>query len=284
MKKLALLLTALGVVSVVSYGAEPVLKVTSVGQEIEIENVSGGSDIGEDSLFGTTVGLSYGDWTFAVTGGKFWDIDTDNTDSKDGRLQMDAWKKFDNYKLGFRYRGQKDFDRYYLRGTWDYDVLWGAADIWYQANNKANDAWRGEIFPIGVKFGSVKIGWFIDWTQVMGRTGSGELENNFEHQIRAYATFYKGKKITLSTEGRFTLTVDDKFKDGDKRAKDTVGRYEDFGRNRIYLGADYQVNTNLNVYLKYGYEVRNMEKVNDGKSFDSNNYYGDFIVGWNYKF
>ena len=65
---------------------------------------------------------------------------------------------------------------------------------------------------------------------------------------------------------------------------DTVGRYEDFGRNRIYLGADYQVNTNLNVYLKYGYEVRNMEKVNDGKSFDSNNYYGDLIVGWNYKF
>lgn len=83
---------------------------------------------------------------------------------------------------------------------------------------------------------------------------------------------------------RFTLTVEDKFKDGDKRAKDTVGRYEDFGRNRIYLGADYQVNTNLNVYLKYGYEIRNMKKVNDGKSFDSNNYYGDFIVGWNYKF
>lgn len=281
MKKLALLLAALGVMSATTFAAEPTLKVTSIGQEIEIENVSGGSNIGEDVFFGTMVNLSYGDWTFGVTGAKFFDMDTEYTDSKDGRLQLDAMKNYGNYSLGFRYRGQKDYDRWYLRGSWNHNMLWGSADVWYQTNNNANDTWRGEIFPIGLQYNGFKIGWFVDYTKTNGGLAKGELDENFEHQIRAYAPLYKGEKFALQTEIRHTLTVDDKF--NDEKAS-TKSRYKDFGRTRVYLRGDYQVTESLGVYLKYGYEFRDKEFVKDGKTDKSDNYYGDLIAGWSYKF
>lgn len=70
MKKLALLLAALGVMSATTFAAESALRITNVGQEVEIENTSGGQDIGESVYFGTSVGLAYKDWTFGVIGAK----------------------------------------------------------------------------------------------------------------------------------------------------------------------------------------------------------------------
>lgn len=284
MKRLALLLAAMGIVTVGAAAAE--LKVTNIGQELEIENTSGAENIGEATYLTTSVGLSYGDWTFGVAGTKFWHADTDSIKSYDGRLQLDAWKKVtDDLKLGLRYRGYDSEDRYYVRWDYSQDWFWSAGDIWYQANNAeggARDAWRGEVYPLGFKYGAFKAGWFVDWTQNLGGLEAGDQDYNFEHQIRAYFDFYKTEKLTLSLEGRFTLTVDDDYKDGEEYSK--ASRYEDFGRNRLYLGAKYAVNEKLDVYAKYGYEVRDKEYVNNGKEDKNGNYFGDFIVGWNYKF
>ena len=286
MKKLALLLAALGVMSATTFAAEPTLKITSIGQEVEIENTSGGEDIGESVFFGTMVNLSYGDWTFGVTGAKRWAVDTDDTDSITGRLQLDAMKKFDGYSLGLRYRGEKDYDRYYLRGAWNHGFLYGSADVWYESKsgkdakgNDKNDTWRGEIYPIGVQYNGIKLAWFIDSEIVSGSVADGYREQNFEHQLRFYAPLYKGERLTVQTEIRHTLHNNKEYKE---KTAHTV--YDDFGRTRVYLKNNYKVNEALDVYFNYAYEVRDWAAKDGEQNTDSNKYFGDIVFGWKYKF
>lgn len=287
MKKLALLLAALGVMSATTFAAEPTLKVTSIGQEVEIENTSGGYNIGESVFFGTMVNLSYGDWTFGVTGAKRWAADTKDTDSLTGRLQLDAMRKFDGYNLGLRYRGEKAYDRYYVRGSWSHGFLYGSADVWYEsktnegANTDKNDALRAEVFPIGFQYNGMKLGWFVDYTKTLGGVAEHNLEENFEHQLRFYAPLYKGEKLTVQTEIRHTLTVDDKY---NGRANDGAVRYKDSERTRVYLKNNYKVNDSLNVYFNYAYEIREREYVNSGKTYEHGKYFGDIVFGWKYNF
>ena len=286
MKKLALLLAALGLVSAVAYTAEePKLKVTSIGQEFELENTSGGSDIGEDVWATMNVGLSYGKWTFGVLGGKIANVDSDEYTDKGGRFQFDAMRNFGNYQLGFRYRiHNENQDRWYLRGAWQQGMFWGSADLWYQVNQgtgkNENDVFRGEIFPLGIQYKDYKVGWFVDWTKATGNLSDTALEESFEHQLRFYAPIYKGEKLTLSTEYRLTLTADNDYQTKD----DHAGVYEDFGRHRLYIKANYKVTESLDVYGHYAYELRDREFADDGKSCDSDNYFNTLLLGWKYKF
>ena len=114
-----------------------------------------------------------------------------------------------------------------------------------------------------------------------GSVADGYREQNFEHQLRFYAPLYKGEKLSLNTEIRHTLTVDDKFKDEEKSS---ASRYEDFGRTRVYLKSNYKIDDSWSVYLNYGYEFRNKEYVADGKSDENKNYYGVCTFGWKYNF
>ena len=84
MKKLALLLAALGVVSAAAYAA-PELTVTNFGQSIETENVSNGDYDIDDLWLWNTVGLKYGDWSFGLTAGKQWAVDFDDHKRKSKR-------------------------------------------------------------------------------------------------------------------------------------------------------------------------------------------------------
>lgn len=290
MRKVALLLASLGIMAA-AYAEQPKLVVTNVGQEIEIENENGKQDYDQVNLF-NNVGLKYGDWSFGLQAGKQWNVnlgDDSGIHSQNHRLQLDAWKKVtDDLKLGARFRGTSDYDRWYVR--WDYNngLLWSAGDVWYQAENKADngvakDSLQFEVFPVGVQYGPVKVGYFLNYVEFLGNIDAKGQENYIEHQIRAYATLYKGEKLTVSTEGRFTLS-------SDKDMKDDAGyrTYDSFGRTRIYLGADYKLTENLNVYAKYAYEFRDW-KYEDGDH--RSNYagkgaenYQDIIVGWNYKF
>lgn len=286
MKRLALLLAAMGIVSAAAFAEAPTLKVTSIGQEIEIENTSGGVDIGDSVFFGTMVNLSYGDWTYGVTGAKFWSVDTeDGFESTNSRLQLDTMKTVnENWQLGARYRAQKDFDRYQARAAWNYGMIYGAADVWYQANNDSSnpsDNIEMELFPLGLKYGNFKAAWFVNYVKYLGSVDNGKKEEYTEHQIRLYADLYKGEKLTLNAEARITLTADGEYKE---KAGESESLYKDFGRNRLYLGASYQVNESLNIYGKYGYEIREKEYVVSGKDDKNGNYYGDLILGWSYKF
>ena len=293
MKKLALLLAALGVVSAAAYAA-PELTVTSVGQEIEIENEDhNGTDLDDVWLF-NNVGLAYGDWSFGLQAGKQWGVNFDDGDngkekgvkSEDSRLQLDVWKKVtDDLKLGFRYRGSKTYDRYYARWDYSHGMFWTSGDVWYEANNAtvggATDWLKSEIFPVGLKYGAFKVGYFIDYRKTVGTDDVNQANEYFEHQIRAYATLYKGERLTLTTEGRFTISQEEEF-NGSEPA--TYRHYDDLGRNRIYLGADYKVSENLNVYGKYGYEFRDWKLEGKNAEDHTQNAYQDFVIGWKYTF
>ena len=289
MKRLALLLAAMGIVSAAAFAEAPVLKVTSIGQELEVENDSGAENIGDSVFFGTMVNLSYGDWTFGLTGAKFWSVDTkDGFDSVNSRLQFDIGKSVtDNLRLTGRYRGQKDYDRYQVGYSYADGMLWSSGDFWYNANtDEAIDNFEAEWFPVGVQYGIFKAGWFVNYWKALGSfdsvTDAGKKDEYIEHQVRLYATLYQGEKLTVSTEARITLTADGEYEGGDKATTESL--YKDFGRNRLYLGANYAVTESLTVYGKYGYEIRDKEYVATGKDDKSNNYYGDLILGWNYKF
>ena len=289
MKKLALLLAALGVMSATTFAEEPTLKVTSIGQEVEIENTSGGEDIGQSVWFKNMINLSYGDWTFNAVGAKIWSMDTDNgIHSKDHRLEFTGMKKMnDNYSLGFRYRGHKDYDRYVLRGAWNYGMIWGSADVWYQANNASpakEDNIEMELFPIGINYNGIKVGYLIDYTKYINP--SEEFQKSaIEHQIRAYAPLYKGEKLTLQTEIRHTLHNDKDYTRDKAGNKVPYKAFDDFGRTRVYLKSDYKVNDALNVYLNYAYEISDSVSRDGKKSdVDSDKYYGNLTFGWNYTF
>lgn len=285
MKRLALLLAAMGIISGVTMAEEPVLKVTGINQELEIENTSGGKDISDDGItFVTGVGLSYGDWTFGIQGGKFLEADTvDGIESTDGRLQLDAWKKInENLKLGTRYRGYSAQDRYYLRYSYKKDMFWSNADFWYKSvNGNGNDTFDVEAWPLGVTYGDFGMAWYVRGTEYIGNLNEAEQKSSWEHQARFYWNFFKGEKLSLATEYRITLDYSDKY---EKQTPDTASEYKKFEKNRLYLQVSYDVTEKFNVYGYYGYQIGRKEFKNSGKDDNSGNYYSDLGIGWNYTF
>lgn len=301
MKRLALLLAAMGIVSAAAFAEAPVLKVTSIGQEIEIENSDGKQDV-DSIFFGNMVNLSYGDWAFGLQAGKFWSYDDhDGLDSTDSRLQIDVWNKVtDDLKLGYRYRGQKNLDRHYAR--WDYskDWFWSSGDVWYESNNGtpgATDNINSEFFPIGVKFGDLKIGYFVNYQKFVGDLSvakdakgnitGGAQEDYFEHQLRVWHPLYKGEKFFLDFEGRVSLSTSADYKDYPNGVSTKNRHYDDFGRIRLYLRPTYKVSDSLTVYGYYGYEFKDYKYENGAKRsdyHDANDNYQDIGIGWNYKF
>ena len=282
MERIPLLLAALGVVSAAAYAA-PELTVTSVGQEVEMEHVNGSDDT--TAWLYNNVGLAYGDWSFGFQGAKQWNYNDKNDDVKgsDNRIQFDAWRKInDDLKLGFRYRGDKNLERFYARYDYSHGMFLSAGDFWYQVNDVAGtaDTLRAEWFPIGVKIGPVTAKYLIDYTKDTGARANAEEESYIEHQLRLYAPLYKWDRLSLSTEARITLHAEKDVADGSG-----YQAYEDFGRNRLYLKANYAVSESLNVYVNYAYELRDREERDggDGKPLDNADYQA-LIFGWNYKF
>ena len=181
MKRIPLLLAALGVVSAAAYAA-PELRVTSIGQEVEAEHTNG-SDVTTAWLY-NNVGLAYGDWSFGLQGAKQWGYNdrTDDVKGSNSRLQFDVWKKVnDDLKLGFRYRGEEEMERFYARYDYSHGMFLSAGDFWYQVNDVAGtaDTLRAEWFPIGVKIGPVTAKYLIDYTKDTGARALRSIIEDF---------------------------------------------------------------------------------------------------------
>lgn len=287
MKRLALLLAAMGVISVGAMAEGEKLEVTNFGQNIEIENTSGATqgDIG-DTWFFNNLGMTYGDWTFSIVGGKMWRLDSvEGVEKTDSRVQMSAVRNYGNYYLGAKTRFQQDYDRYHLLAGWNYGDFYGDYDVWYQSQQGKEeadpDSLRMEIFPIGVKFGDYRVAWFIEGWKANGNLNAGQQESYIAHQLRFYAPLYTGEKFSLSTEYRLSLTEDKKYKE----KTEAYTEFRDFGRHRLYLRSNYAISESLSVFLNYGYQVSDYKSVNgDGANTHSEKYWGDVEFGWNYKF
>ncbi len=306
MKKLALLLGALSLVSSVAYAKEvvpaveevvvveevapvaaPALRVTSFGQSIEVDN-NAGSDNGDigNVMLGHKVGLAYGDdWTFSVFARKGWDMDTDDGVHSNGhRIEIDAWRAFDNYDLGFRWRQEADKDRYYLRGKYSYGMLSGSADVWYASvNSKPNgeqDNYEMELIPVRLNYGPFGIGYFFNYKEGVGSTNdkAGDFDHYMEHQIRAYANFALTEKLSTYAEYRITLGAENE-QYGKKYDLYDAGDY-----HKLEVGASYALTENLSVNGYYAYELGDITDEAKKLEEDKDKRYGEFCIGWTYSF
>lgn len=318
MKKIALLLGALSLVSGAAYAKEvvpvveevtaieevapvtaPTLTVTYVGQGLEIDNTSGAENIGESVMFSNSVGLAYGDkWTFDLMARKGWSMDTDDGIHSDNyRIDLGVWRNFDNYSLGFMWRQEQDMDRYYLRTTYEYGMFSGWIDAAYQSNNGTShheDAYYIEAIPAQLTLGPVTIGYYFEadtWSlnaiSENGLSGDevGDLagfEHKYRQQLRLGFPLYQGEKLNLGFEYRWQFDTDVEY---DTDIKKDAWVEENSNTHIIYLSADYAVTENLSISGYYQYDMKEYDSKN-GKvdNIDSDRYYGEFFVGWTYTF
>ena len=300
MKKLALLLGALSLVSSVAYAKEvvpaveevvvveevkaveaaPALRVTSIGQYFEVDNTSGAEDIGEDVHFGNSIGLAYGDdWTFGLMARKTWSMDTDaGIHSKNHRIDLDAWRHFDNFSVGTRWRSQKDYDRLYARTKYNYGMFDGWVDVAYQFNNTVGgeDVWYSEGEPVALTVGPVRLAYYYELNKGIENVAVGAKEDDIYHQFRVSAPVYKGEKLSLGLEYRWQFAEDEEY-------NGTKGWHEDTKHIGIVKAA-YAVTDNLTVDGYYRYDFIDKEGKDGEKDSNSDNYYGEFYAGWTYTF
>ena len=315
MKKTLLLLGALSLISSAAYAkevlpaveeqpivveevvkAQPMLRVTDVGQYLEIDNTSGGEDIGQEVHFANYVGLAYGDdWTFGFMARKAWSMDTDDgIHSGDHRLDLDIWKHFnDNFSLGFRFRNQDDFDRYYLRTKYSYGMLSGWIDVAYQSNNGNDaidheDAWYGEAIPLQINYGPAYLGyyieadtWGVDTVKNLNVEKAG-FEHWYRQQLRLGTNLYNGEKLTVGVEYRWQFDTDVEYDTKYMAQGETYAKDDE--RHIVVLSANYNVTENFSVGGYYQYEWRSYDRSGDHVEDKADNYYGEFQIGWNYKF
>ena len=314
MKKLALLLGALSLVSSVAYAKEvvpaveevvvveeaapvaaaPMLRVTNVGQYIEIDNysrhkASANGGAGEDDLdignvmLGHQVGLAYGDdWTFNLMARKGWDTDTDDGMHSNGhRIDIDVWRSFDNFSVGARWRQEANKDRYLLRTKYSYGMFSGWVDAGYESKNGGegvSDNWYSEGMPVAVTVGPVTAGYYYEWDDVVDYHEATAYEGSLRHQIRLMAPLYTGEKLGLSAEYRYQFAEDKEYKENKE--------WQENNRHIAILNANYALTENLSVYGYYEYDFNKYEVHDGGEGAKDlgDDYYGEFCIGWNYAF
>ena len=304
MKKLALLLAALSVASV-SYAKEvmpvaevvveevvieemvaaPALRVVSVGQYVEFDNTSGGVDIGEGVHFGNKVNLALGDdWAFGLHARKTWSMDTDDGVFGNGhRLEVSATRKYDGFTVGTKWRGEESYDGLYLTGSYNMGALTGNGYVSYRATNDGGqvinnvtqeegkaDYWYAEMEPIQYRLGPIQLAYYLEVKDFVDETAGSFLK----HQVRVRGNFYTGEKVTLGAEYRYEVA--------DVEDKGTLKSVADT-QHTAQLSAAYAVNENLTLESYYLYEINKYEGKNGGVAANDD-YYGEFLVGWNYKF
>ena len=300
MRKTAVLLAALGIISGVAYAEQPELKVKSVGQFIQVDNTSGNEDIGEKVHFGNKVSLSYGkDWSFGLMARKSWQADTDDgIHSKGHRLDLDAWKKMgDNFSIGARWRQEAKYDRYYLRTKYSYGMFSGDFDMAYQSNNGESGKGDGYYFegtPISVKLGPATLGYYFK-TETPILAGSdfdkAGIDHWYRHQLRVGMPVYQGEKLNIGVQYGWEFANDIEI--SGKKADDYYTLKHDNNSHILWLTASYQATENLTFTGSYEYDMFNWEKEGNGTQYaksssksskDSDKYYGELQIGWTYKF
>ena len=300
MRKTAVLLAALGIISGVAYAEQPELKVKSVGQFIQVDNTSGNEDIGEKVHFGNKVSLSYGkDWSFGLMARKSWQADTDDgIHSKGHRIDLDAWKKMgDNFSVGARWRQEANYDRYYLRTKYSYGMFSGDFDMAYQSNNGESGKGDGYYFegtPISVKLGPATLGYYFK-TETPILAGSdfdkAGIDHWYRHQLRVGMPVYQGEKLNIGVQYGWEFANDIEI--SGKKADDYYTLKHDNNSHILWLTASYQATENLTFTGSYEYDMFNWEKEGNGTQYaksssksskDSDKYYGELQIGWTYKF
>ena len=319
MKKLALLLAALSVASVsyakevmpeaapvveeapvveqevVEVKAAPVLRVTSVGQQLVVENKSnanerGYEDVGDAIHLKNKVGLALGDsWTFDLMARKTWSASIDDHEagdtkgagmhSKAHRIDLQATRHFENFSLGLRWRGERNQDAIFLPVSYNYGMVSGWFDPAYYFVNgddaNAEDYFYLEAEPVVLSYGPVQLAYYFEGYKYAGDGCVVEgLKSDYAHQARLRGTVYSNDTFSVGLEYRYQFAQDVELLNG----KDGVENNRHIG----VLSGAYNVTENLTLSGYYQYEFNKYEQ-HEGKVMDDD-YYGEFGLGWTYNF
>lgn len=317
MKKLALLLAALSVASVsyakevmpeaapvveeapvveqevVEVKAAPVLRVTSVGQQLVVENKSnannsGYEDVGEKVHLKNMVGLALGDnWTFNLMARKTWKASIDDHELNDTtgsgmksnghRLELGATRHFENFALGLRWRGEQGSDAIFLPFSYNYGMVSGWFDPAYYFVNESEgqDKFYLEAEPVVLSYGPVQLAYYFEGTKWTGDgNATDDVKSDYVHQARLRGTVYSNDTFSVGAEYRYQFAQDVEMLNG----KDGVEN----NRHIAVLSAAYNVTENLTVDTYYQYEFNKYEQ-HEGTAMDDD-YYGEFGLGWSYNF
>ena len=319
MKKLALLLAALSVASVsyakevmpeaapvveeapvveqevVEVKAAPVLRVTSVGQELVVEDTSSqgtknDANIGEAVHLKNMVGLALGDsWTFDLMARKTWEASTDDahTDGEkwDGmrsaghRIDLQATRHFENFSLGLRWRGEKNKDAIFLPVSYNYGMVSGWFDPAYYFVNesKGQDYFYLEAEPVVLSYGPVQLAYYFEgykWTGEGDGNAPKDTKSDYAHQARLRGTVYSNDAFSVGLEYRYQFAQDVEMVNGNKDVENN--------RHIGVLSGSYNVTENLTLSGYYQYEFNKYEQ-HEGDVMDDD-YYGEFGLGWTYNF
>ena len=319
MKKLVLLLAALSVASVsyakevmpeaapvveeapvveqevVEVKAAPVLRVTSVGQELVVEDTSSqgtknDANIGEAVHLKNMVGLALGDsWTFDLMARKTWEASTDDahTDGEkwDGmrsaghRIDLQATRHFENFSLGLRWRGEKNKDAIFLPVSYNYGMVSGWFDPAYYFVNesKGQDYFYLEAEPVVLSYGPVQLAYYFEgykWTGEGDGNAPEDTKSDYAHQARLRGTVYSNDTFSVGLEYRYQFAQDVEMVNGNKDVENN--------RHIAVLSGTYNVTDNLTLASYYQYEFNKYEQ-HEGSAMDDD-YYGEFGLGWTYNF
>lgn len=276
-------------VSVVTPVREPIFNKVAVGQSLEIDNTSGGKNIGESVLFLNEVALGTENWDYSLVAGTVFSSDTDNLfEDSHARMQLEAIRNFENGFAGVRWRAEDDYNRYYLRTGYNAGMLsgWMDAQYWSFDNGSTDqDKVEIEIMPFNVTLGPVTLGYnldYIDYTGAGQNTDHGTLEKSYSHQLRAYLPLYSKDKLNLDLEYRLGLHTKEDYSNTNDKIGYAVAK--DFGYNAVIFNVNYAATENLDLSAYYRYDITDYESKGGPANTGSDKYYGEFFVGWLYSF
>ncbi|MCF2611440.1 hypothetical protein [Fusobacterium perfoetens] len=286
MKRIPLLLAALGVVSAAAYAA-PELRVTSIGQTLAVENTSGAQNIGEAVQFVNKLGLAYEDWTFNFLARKTWSAstnewkDTNNKvhkgfESTNHRMEIVATRSFGDYSAALKWRAQKDYDRLQVPVSYKFGMFSGNIAPGYQFNNTTGgqDAFFMDGEPLQVKLGPVQLAYFLEYVKYTGDAKGTDTAHDYKNQIRLRGTLYSTEDYRIGAEYRYQFLHDVELGNGKQGVENN--------RHIAILNAAYNLTENLTIDGYYQYEFNKYDEHDVAPKADD--YYGELGFGWTYKF
>ena len=279
-----------------------VLRVTSVGQNLIVENTSNtdgtyGHDIGEAVHLENKVGLALGDsWTFDLMARKTWEASIDDyydNDTKGSgmksaghRIELGATRHFENFTVGMKWRGESELDRLYLPFSYNFGLVSGWFEPAYTFYDNGQDSFYLKAEPVQLNYGPVTLAYYFEGEKFTG-DGNGYLEegvkvveeSNYQHQVRLRGTLYSNDVLSVGAEYRY------QFAGEEKATFDGVEATLENNRHIAILSAAYNVTENLVVDTYYEYDFNKYDYKYDGKEEAvDDDYYGEFGLGWTYKF
>lgn len=315
MKKLTFLFVAL-VAASAAYAKEvmpvaetveitPKLKVESMGAFVDYYNLDVDVDVDSENVdtdldrseYGITTKLSYGpEWTFNILasstsisgiGDLLEDSDiTNDFSSYSSKLQVEAWRHYDNYSIGAKWAHGNNLDDFEffttvagdawrqdvlsLRGKYNYPMmdgeLCGWADLKYgiindtitstllSAGDMLNPRYilpsNPEYFEIEGMPLAYKYGPVTFGYYMKYREFTNLYDTDMtEQQLRLLANLYQNEKMSVYGEYRYGLKMEI---DGDLVDEKVLSSGD---RQQFILGANYSINENLMLNGEISYQV-----------------------------